>query len=249
MIPPLWAYELAAAFWRDTRGGETFPRRLREAIALSSLDLTVKELPGLTLHRAENWLAIQGSSWRCNEPDRPLHACLAAHLGGGFILVDEEDDESERLYSLAHELAHFLRHYWQPRRQAVRAVGADILDVLDGCRKPTAAERLHMLLRGGLARPYIHLMGRGAVMLPEVEGAEGEADQLAWELLAPAAEVRGRLAEEDGFDEALAVVEEVFGLPPSPAEHYADALFPEEEESPVVLDLKKVLNARRDEAR
>jgi hypothetical protein len=144
-------------------------------------------------------------------------------------------------------LAHFLRHYLQRRQQAVDDLGRGILEVLDGHRPLRPAERLHAVLRGVPLGVHVHLMERGeAAVPPAVEVAEHEADQLAWELLAPADEVLARLGAGGDFDEAVTLLVEEFGLPREPAEDYADALFPEEEDSPVVLNLKTILNACRD---
>jgi hypothetical protein len=244
MTAPLWARELADTFWRQAGGSEPFPRTLKAAIARSSLELTIKEKPALGIDLVENYLAHQGIAWRCGEADRPLHACLVAVDGAGWIFLDAGDSPRERLYSLAHELGHYLRHYWQRRQRAIAQLGPGILDVLDGRRLPTSGERLGGLLRGVSARGYVHLMERGEMAVPlAVELAEREADTLAWELLAPADEVFTRLGEKGGFDEAMPLLEE-FGLPAEVAVEYAETLFPEEPDSPVVLRLKRRLSRR-----
>ena len=248
--PPLWVGELADAFWREAGGPEPLPRTLRDSLAWLSFGVTVMERPSLGIDRVENYLAHQGIPWRCGQADRPLHACLVAYQGAAWIFLEALDEPHERTYSLAHELAHFLRHYWQPRQRARAALGPGILEVFDGQREPLPGERLHALLRGMQAGVHAHLMDRGEVVVPpEVERSEWEADLLAWELLAPAGAVRSRLAAGDGFEQAADLLVADFALPPSVAEEYADTLFPEEEDSPVVLNLKKMRDARRDEAR
>jgi hypothetical protein len=195
MSTPLWVTELAAAFWAGAGGPEPFPRTLREAIARSPFDLTVKELPGLTVRRAERYLAGLDVAWACGEPDRPLRACLAAKVGTGFVFLDPDDEPRERVFSLAHELAHFLRHYGQPRRLACRHLGDGAAEVLDGRRPATPAERLRALLANVPVGCHSHLMYRGTdrrVLSAEVARAEEEADRLAFELLAPAAVVLSR---------------------------------------------------------
>jgi hypothetical protein len=250
MTAPVWVYELAEVFWRWAGFVEAFPRTLRDAVRWLPFDLTVKEKPCLSIYTVENYLDHLGTRWRCGEPDRPLHACLVAYDGAAWIFLDRDDPPDEQTASLAHELAHFLRHYWQPRQQAVKELGPGILDVLDDRRPATPAERLNAVLRGAPVGVHHHLMRRGeAAVSPAIERAEREADRLAWELLAPADEVLRRLGKRDGFDEAVVLLNESFGLPWEVAESYADALFPEEEDSPVVLDLKKLLDVRRDPTR
>jgi hypothetical protein len=250
MTAPLWVEELAGTFWREAGFVEGFPRSLRAAVDLSTFELTLKDRPDLSIDGVENYLAHQGTSWRCGEADRPLHACLVAIHGHGWIFLDAGDSPRERVYSLAHELGHFLRHYWQRRQRAVAALGPPIVEVLDGRREPRPGERLHALLRGVPVGVHSHLMHRDKVLVPPaVAQAEAEADRLAWELLAPEAEVLVRLGTRADRERAAAVLVEEFGLPAGPAGEYAGVLFPAEEDSPVVLNLKNLLKARREGAK
>jgi hypothetical protein len=223
MSVPLWASELAAEFWRMTSEPEPFPRGLRGPIIRSALDLTVKDLKGLTVRRIERYLAGLGIGWAAVGLDRALRACLAARGGAGFIFIDAADPPDEQRFSLAHELAHFLRHYLEPRRRAVGRIGPDVLEVLDRGRPPTAAETLHGLLRGVPIEPYVHLLDRSehGEMSAAAAAAESEADRLAFELLAPADVV---LHEPAGAETLSGRLETVFGLPPSAARVYARVL-------------------------
>ncbi len=250
MTAPLWVRELAGVFWREAGFVEGFPRNLREAVDLSSFELTIKDRPGLSIDGVENYLRHQGVTWRCGAADRPLHACLVAVNGHGWIFLDAEDESCERAYSLAHELGHFLRHYWQRRRRAVEQLGPAVLEVLDGRRDLRPGERLHALLRGVPVGVHSHLMHRGeAAVAPAVEQAEEEADRLAWELLAPEKEVLALLGGAGDFERALALLGKEFGLPEAPARRYATELLGAEEDSPVVLSLKNLLKARREGAK
>src|SRR5205814_1009729 len=121
-----------------------------------------------------------------------LRACLVAHGGHGFAFIDASDCEDERRFSLAHELAHFLHDYLEPRRRIVQLVGLSALEVLDGYRAPTADERVHAVLSQTTVGCHVHLLDRdreGQMLSRAVTDAESGADRLAFELLAPAEHV------------------------------------------------------------
>ena len=200
MRVPLWIAELVRAFWVDVGLVESFPRELRRPI-LRALPLSIVLLPHLRLESVRDWLRYNGVVCRCNEADRPLRACLAAYYGHGLIFLDGTDKDDEQRFSLAHELAHFLRHYRHPRRRACRYLGESIAEVLDGERAPTERERLHALLKHLPLGFHLHLMRRGPrreVLDAAVAQAEEEADQVAYELLAPAADVLARTGTVEG---------------------------------------------------
>jgi hypothetical protein len=148
------------------------------------------------------------------------------------VFLDGADPEDEQRLSLAHELAHFLRHYWHPRREACRQLGEQVVEVLDGRRLPTLEERMHALIARVPIGFHWHLMqcdGRGHFASEEVVAAEREADRLAYELLAPAEEVFKRAGDVQG-DSGRAVLSELlrkdFGLPTAHAERYSRILRP-----------------------
>jgi hypothetical protein len=168
------------------------------------------------------WLRGQDVVARVDEPDRPLRACLAAVAGVGFVFVDAADPADERRFSLAHELGHFLRDYWGPRRRAARALGPAVLDVFDGRRSPTPEERLHALLRGMRVGFHTHLLARGGSPQAADAGAsERDADRLAYELLAPAGD-----AVAAGGPDLIQTLTATFGLPTAHASRYAALLCP-----------------------
>jgi hypothetical protein len=104
--------------------------------------------------------------------------------------------------------------------------------IIDGRRPASAAERLRALLAHVPLGLCWHLMERGGhreIVRPEVAAAEEEADQLAFELLAPATAVlahTGPAEGEQGRARVATVLQEEFGLPSAAAEKYASRLVP-----------------------
>jgi hypothetical protein len=228
---PVWVQELADEFWTLAGGEGSFPRDLRRAVSRATL-LSVKGLAGLSIGKVSDWLRRQGVPCLAKERDRALRACLFARDGCGFLFLDADDPEAEQRFSLAHELAHFLRHYHQPRRRAVVKFGIQILDVFDGKRPPTPEERLHALLRNVRVGEHVHLLARDdgqRVASASVAAAEEDADLLACELLAPAPLVvqqtqrRTIRASRDAAEHQL---QTTFGLPPTMAAWYATRMYP-----------------------
>jgi hypothetical protein len=228
---PLWVTELANEFWALAGGAGPFPRDLRRA-ALRAAVLSVKVLADLRVQRVSAWLSDQGVFCLSGECDRALRACLFARGGCGFIFLDADDDEAEQRFSLAHELAHYLRHYYEPRRRAAAKFGRDILDVFDGKRSLSPAERLHSLLRNVRVGEHVHLMGRDdrrRIVSSAIASAEADADLLGCELLAPAAIVlrqTRRHSVRASRLEAERQLATIFGLPSTIAAWYANRLYP-----------------------
>lgn len=230
MTAPLWVTELAAAFWEAAGGPEPFPRDLRAPIA-RALPLAVVLLPRLRVTGLDAWLRARGIACGTDLADRPLRACLVARAGHGLVFLDGADGDDDQRFSLAHELAHFLRHYLQPRRTAREHLGAGILEVLDGERPPRHEERVHALLAGIQVGYHVHLMERreGRPASAVIERAEREADLLAFELLAPATAVLAALPASPGVDRqarAVGALRERFGFPAGAAQRYAAQIFP-----------------------
>ena len=232
MTMPLWVSEAADSFWSAAGGPEPFPRNLRIPIA-NALPVSVVLLPRLRVAAVEDWLQRRGIRCATAAQDRPLRACLVARYGHGFIVVEGADPEDEQRFSLAHELAHFLRHYWQPRCQAAERLGESALEVLDGERPPSQDERIHGLLAHVRLGFHVHLMDRTAdhqVAGAAVDLAERDADLLAFELLAPGDAVIEnvpRLPPEQYREAIRRRLVTDFRLPADPAERYARLLVPE----------------------
>jgi hypothetical protein len=141
------------------------------------------------------------------------------------VFLDGSDSDDERRFSLAHEVAHFLCDYLDPRERALRALGDRIREVLDGERAPRPEERLSALLRGVELGIYAHWMERspdGAVTSAAVLAGEDRADRLALELLAPSRHVQEQLRHlgSSSVVEAVGLLVREYGLPRSHASSY-----------------------------
>jgi hypothetical protein len=242
MNVPLWVTELADAFWQAAGMQEPFPRALRRPIA-RALTMMVVSVPRLRLHDVRDWLVRNNLGYPCALKNRALRACLVARRGWGYVFLDGADAEEEQRFSLAHELAHFLRHYWQPRQEAVRRFGAGVLEVFDGDRPPAAEERIQALLATVPIGFHLHLMQReedGACSTPDVALAEDEADWLACELLAPGEEIllrAGPVSGKEGQAVLVCLLRHTFGLPADQAQRYSKRLLPTEESDPLLRRL------------
>ncbi|MBI4497316.1 MAG: hypothetical protein HY689_05400 [Chloroflexi bacterium] len=224
---------IAQEFWAAAGGPEPFPRRLEGAV-LWALPLMVAKLPRLWVRDAEAWLRARGLPFCAGGPDRPLHGCLVAYGGSGCVLLDGTDPADEQRFSLAHEVAHFLLDYQEPRRRAVQRLGRSLLEVFDGRRPPTATERIDAILCQAPMGAHTHLMERrpdGVLGCGPVADAEAQADRLALELLAPDAEVERRVALSGrpvafaaGRRHLVAALTTDFGLPQAVAASYGAGL-------------------------
>lgn len=247
MTAPVWVHALAATFWRLAGGDDgRFPRDMRAAVA-RAFPLSPVHLPGLQVSSVVAWLRAQGVPCSLDAVDRELHACLVAQAGSGIVFLDRLDDHTQQRFSLAHELAHFLHDYWEPRRHAVEQFGDGVLEVFDGVRPPRAEEQVQALLAQVPIGFRIHLLDRepdGMTASYEVDAVELDADRLALQLLAPEELVLDALdpvprAERNAAARVLLV--DRFGLPTSIAARYASVLVPPEPEpSPFLRHLRIV---------
>jgi hypothetical protein len=241
MMVPLWVARFADAFWEAAGSREPFPRTLRRFIA-RALPMVVISLPRLHLRAVLDWLGRHRIPCACSAIDRSLHACLHASRGWGYLFLDGADPEDEQRLSLAHELAHFLKHYWRPRRDLGQTLGEQGLEIIDGHRAPTDAECVRALLAQVALELPLHFMERDedGATLPSTAATEDEADRLAYELLAPAEEVlrhASGIRTESGRIALQELLRGHFGLPAAHALRYAEVLLPRLVLDPVLRSL------------
>jgi len=220
-----WAEEVANHLWELAGTSSPCPDRLEEA-ALWALPLAIVYVNGLTVRSVYRYLTRCGVPAEASFRNRLLRGCLVAYGGKGITFLNADDPADERRFSLAHEIAHFLVDYLEPRRTLVAALGPGLADVLDGLRKASQEERIDALIVGLPIGAYTHFMASGEPFGGQVEP---RADRLALEILAPRVEVERRLTlrqQRSGrcaVDLVMMLVED-FGLPEGVARVYAGLL-------------------------
>ena len=157
-------FRLAEEFWEGVPlPCRALPRDLAAVVSLA-LPVTVREVRDLTTRDVERRLHTYEVPYVPDSPCRRLRGCLIAYGGYGVILVDGADPGDQRRFTAAHEVAHFLVDYMEPRRRAIEALGRGIMPVLDGARPPTSTERLNAILGAvslGLHLDIMERTGRG----------------------------------------------------------------------------------------
>lgn len=229
-----WLRRTVEEFWEQVGQVEMPPRNLENSV-LWALPLIVEKVPNLWVREIETWLKRYNIPYPLPYSNRPLYGCLIAYGGRGVVLLDETDSEDQSRFSLAHETAHFLVDYLQPRERAIAKLGSSIIEVLDGLRPQTLDERVHAVLSGIPLGIHIDLMERprdGSHCNDNIVEIEDRADRLALELLAPMDEVYqhvlavGKPATfHEGVRLTTHLLIQVFGLPESVAQTYGSFLY------------------------
>lgn len=219
--------QIVDSFWRMAGDTELFPRSLERAIALA-LPVAIIKLPHLALGSIETWLNLRQINYSFNCSSRFVRGCLICYGGKGFIFCDGTDPLDEIRLTLAHEVGHFLVDYWHPRQKVINKFGAGILEVFDGVREPTIAERLHSIFESTSIGITTNLMDRQDAN-DTTWTAENEADKIGFELLAPARDVlKTTDFSRTMYSQRLDVLSEKlvgeYGLPVHAAKTYASIL-------------------------
>jgi hypothetical protein len=221
---PKWLIDAVEAFWNESPPPKDYPRDLELPILLN-LPLGIVEIADLSVQQLSEWLGRFDIEILSAVQDRPLRGCLIAFSGAGLIIVDADDSPAERRETLAHEAGHFISDYLLPRRR-IEGTAPELLEVVDGLRTAAEADRLQAVLARVQLGMHVTLIERtpgGGFVSDESDLAEESAARLAWEILAPANEVR--MALETAMNaEIKALLQSHFGLSPSVAHEYGNYL-------------------------
>lgn len=215
-----------------------YPRDVESAV-LTTLPLSIVLVGKLSIEAVHVQLARRNIPVRCDLDNRPLRGCLVADGDVAFIFVDSGDPTDERRFTIAHEAAHFIVDYLEPRAKVLELFGERIRPVLDGRRTPTNEEKVDAHLARVPLQAHVHVMAREQA--GQHAGCESRADALAYGIMAPAYDVRRKVAAAPGPGDVRAAAADVlvhaFGLPRPAAAEYATALYP----APTVTPLRTLL--------
>lgn len=218
-----------------------------EQVLLEHYPVAIVGLHGLTVRALSAWLErhraiLPFDLTRCR--DRALRGGVVACYGCGLLFIDQDDPESERRFTIAHEGAHFLQDHYYPRLEIITRLGPEIQSVLDGLRPPTIAERLQALLANSNLYQHTHLLDREQVSSTVYE-REAEADAFACELLAPRSAIIDRFPNPTYDDATLSRISTVliteFHLPPPQALAYTRRLIARQDQSNPLLHRLKIV--------
>ncbi len=220
-------------FWKRAGGRCGCPANIRYAV-MCALEVYVEEVSGLTTSTASRISAgAYGIRDAMGSVERELHGCIVVNQRGAVILVEENDDEAQKRFTIAHEAAHYILEVKRHHDRAADRMGHEFASVLYGLRKATPTERIDAWLRDTRADALLHFMDRtpaGAHGCARTMEAECRADDLAIEVLAPRSELSralltfGRMGFSELLRAAARVAEERFGLPETIASSYASRI-------------------------
>lgn len=197
------------------------------------LPIGLVDMPRLTCGMARDWLDSKGRAHGgLPRTSRRLHGCMVAHAGHGILFYDSQDEAPQQRFTLVHEVAHFVLDHHLPRVRALRALGKDILPVLNGKHAPAPHESLFLMLKRIPSGVQVRLIERNASGDPctgRAMEAELRADLLAFELLAPAREALPLVRGCHRLDAEARLVSR-FGLPEKEARSYVRLLLAREPE-------------------
>lgn len=215
-------------FWQRC-GAAEFSYDLFPQLIELAFPIKIVRLPTLSLHNIEIWLARRGGNYTFNCQSRAVRGCLVAYSGKGILFIDSQDEQQQQIFTIAHEVGHFLLDYWIPRQDAIAKMGSEIEGVLDGHRDPTHGERLKALFNKISVGIHINLMERGTLSNSDIWEIEDNADRVALGLLAPPDLLQPAIdALVGSYEERLvtlsSILSEQYSLPNIIAQGYAVSL-------------------------
>lgn len=219
-------------FWRQAGGRSDFPIDIGYA-TMSTLPVYVEEVEDLTTGTAVLRSKQFDTQRHQNIGERRIHGCLIVGRSGAAILVEMNDGEAQKRFTIAHECSHFILEVKRHQERATCKLGHDFTDVLHGLREATPNERIDAWLHNIRADAFVHFMDRtpsGEYGCVRIRDAECLADDLAIEILAPRLALMeilssfGRMGFSESLITARRIAERRFGLPEEIAERYANSV-------------------------
>jgi Zn-dependent peptidase ImmA (M78 family) len=224
---------VAKEFWSVGGLNAEPPYDISGAVSLL-FPIDIVQLSELTTGKIDHWFASRKINIQTHVKDRYLHGFVVFYRGSGFMFINGTDDETERRYTIAHEVSHFLLDYKIPRDKIIQKLGNSVEDALDGVREPTSAEMIEGIIKHVSVKPFMHLLekeGDGSFQNLKIYNSENNADALALELLAPANRVTGetlrgrkKLPYQDFYQKAAEIIGYRYKLPAEIANGYARLL-------------------------
>ena len=228
--PAVRIQELAAATWAAATERVREQQDVEAAVVWAS-PVVIVSMPRLQMASANHWLADHGAP---SLPDGPgeLRGLLVVWRGYAAIFLDGTMSAAERRFTLAHEHGHFLLDYLL-RRQRILRDAPVLLEVIDGHRSPTDADRAKASLARvpiGLHSHLLHRDDHGGAD-DSTAASEDSASVYALELLSPwdplLRFLRSRLCPDRAYPDQLAAataaVASEFALPQDAAQARAAA--------------------------
>ena len=219
-------------FWRRSGGPPAYPADIGYAVTCA-LEVGIRPIAGLTTRVAIGDLRRFGINCPVGVDERDLYGCIAIGPSGGLVLVEEDDDELQQRFTVAHEASHYILEVHRHHRRAAQRMGHDYVGVLFGRREATPTERIDAWLNSVRSTSITHFMDRttgGGYGCGPTRETECSADRLALEILAPHAEMvravldRRKLPFRDMEDAVRRFAKRRFGLPCEVAGPYASRL-------------------------
>lgn len=160
-------------------------RIVRLGELLGSYNLTVTEIPHLTIQAAMGFLLQHGAILepivQANQDS--LAGFLYVNTHSGSVFVEQNDRVVRRRFSVAHELGHYLLHFCPLFEVGVADVEQGILEMTEAFPAASEDTEPDMLPPGKI---QLSQQSDLLQLLPLFEQMEREANQFAVELLMPA---------------------------------------------------------------
>jgi Zn-dependent peptidase ImmA (M78 family) len=152
---------------------------------LGGYNLTCTELVGLTSERASHFLMRGGAILEPIQSanQEPLAGYIYVDSRNGYIFVERDDLFVRRRFSVAHELGHYVLHFYSLIRSEKLRDQYESIEITEALAPFSAEEDADDLPNGRVVHA-LHLH------LPPYQQMEDEANRFAAELLMPAEAVQ-----------------------------------------------------------